>query len=63
MGNAGGLSDYYDAFERHDALQGGFVWEWVDHGLRQADARGRSYWAYGGDFGDVRTTPTSAPTG
>ena len=54
MGNSnGGLSDYFAAFERHDALQGGFIWEWVDHGIRQVDADGREYWAYGGDFGDV----------
>lgn len=54
MGNSnGGLADYFDAFERHDALQGGFIWEWVDHGIRQVDARGRAHWAYGGDFGDV----------
>jgi beta-galactosidase len=53
MGNSnGGLADYYAAFERHDALQGGFVWEWVDHGIRRTDAGGREYWAYGGDFGD-----------
>jgi beta-galactosidase len=53
MGNSnGGLADYYAAFERHDALQGGFVWEWIDHGIRQTDDRGRDYWAYGGDFGD-----------
>ncbi len=53
MGNAGGLSDYYAAFERHGALQGGFIWEWLDHGIRQVDAHGRRYWAYGGDFGDI----------
>jgi beta-galactosidase len=53
MGNSnGGLADYYAAFERHGALQGGFVWEWIDHGIRQTDARGQQYWAYGGDFGD-----------
>ena len=53
MGNSnGGLSDYYAAFERHDRLQGGFVWEWIDHGIRQADARGREHWLYGGDFGE-----------
>ncbi|HEY3184847.1 MAG TPA: glycoside hydrolase family 2 TIM barrel-domain containing protein, partial [Gaiellaceae bacterium] len=53
MGNSnGGLADYYAAFERRDALQGGFVWEWIDHGIRQTDDRGREYWAYGGDFGD-----------
>jgi beta-galactosidase len=54
MGNSnGGLADYFAAFRRHDALQGGFIWEWVDHGIRQTDDRGRSYWAYGGDFGDT----------
>ena len=54
MGNSnGGLADYFAAFERHDALQGGFIWEWVDHGIRQRDEHGREYWAYGGDFGDT----------
>jgi beta-galactosidase len=54
MGNSnGGLSDYFAAFRRHRALQGGFIWEWVDHGIRQRDERGREYWAYGGDFGDT----------
>jgi beta-galactosidase len=55
MGNSnGGLADYYAAFDRHDALQGGFVWEWIDHGIRRTDERGREYWAYGGDFGEPR---------
>ena len=41
MGNSnGGLADYYAAFERHDALQGGFVWEWVDHGIRPRPTTG-----------------------
>lgn len=58
MGNSnGGLADYFAAFERHGALQGGFVWEWIDHGIRRTDERGRDYWAYGGDFGD---TPNDA---
>jgi beta-galactosidase len=53
MGNSnGGLSDYFAAFEREGALQGGFVWEWIDHGILKKDARGRAYWAYGGDFGE-----------
>ena len=53
MGNSnGGLSDYFAAFERYDRLQGGFVWEWIDHGIRRTDANGREYWAYGGDFGE-----------
>jgi beta-galactosidase len=55
MGNSnGGLADYYAAFDRHGPLQGGFVWEWIDHGIRRADERGREYWAYGGDFGERR---------
>jgi beta-galactosidase len=55
MGNSnGGLADYYAAFDRHGPLQGGFVWEWIDHGIRRTDERGRDYWAYGGDFGEAR---------
>ncbi|MBC8075771.1 MAG: DUF4981 domain-containing protein, partial [Chloroflexales bacterium] len=54
MGNSNGsLSDYWAAFEQHKGLQGGFIWEWLDHGIRQADAQGRPFWAYGGDFGDT----------
>lgn len=53
MGNSNGsLADYCDAFDRYPGLQGGFIWEWVDHGIRRQDAQGRAYWAYGGDFGD-----------
>ncbi|TDD65886.1 DUF4981 domain-containing protein [Jiangella aurantiaca] len=53
MGNGpGGLRDYQDLFERHDRCQGGFVWEWIDHGLRARDASGREYYGYGGDFGE-----------
>ncbi len=53
MGNSNGsLADYFDAFDRYPGLQGGFIWEWVDHGLKRRDASGREYWAYGGDFGD-----------
>ena len=53
MGNSNGsLGDYFDAFDRYPGLQGGFIWEWVDHGIKRRDAAGREYWAYGGDFGD-----------
>ena len=53
MGNSNGsLADYWDAFEKYPGLQGGFIWEWIDHGLKQKTADGRDYWAYGGDFGD-----------
>ncbi len=54
MGNSNGsLSDYWAAFRRYPGLQGGFIWEWLDHGIRQSTPDGRSYWAYGGDFDDV----------
>jgi len=53
MGNGpGGLQEYQEAFYTYPRLQGGFVWEWMDHGIRRRDARGREYFAYGGDFGD-----------
>jgi beta-galactosidase len=54
MGNSNGtLAEYWDAIERTPGLQGGFVWEWWDHGLEQRLPDGRVRWAYGGDFGDV----------
>ncbi len=54
MGNSNGsLKDYYAAFDRYPVLQGGFIWEWVDHGIVKKDDSGREYWAYGGDFGDT----------
>lgn len=53
MGNSNGsLADYWDAIERHDGLQGGFIWEWKDHGLRHHKPDGTPYFAYGGQFGD-----------
>ncbi|MEU6421543.1 glycoside hydrolase family 2 TIM barrel-domain containing protein [Streptomyces spiralis] len=49
MGNGpGGLADYQRLFERYDRLQGGFVWEWIDHGIKDD----RYGYAYGGDFGE-----------
>ncbi len=53
MGNGpGGLKEYWDAFWACDRLQGGFVWDWIDQGIRQRTADGTEYFAYGGDFGD-----------
>jgi beta-galactosidase len=53
MGQAGGLADYWSVFGAVEGLQGGFVWEWVDHGLRRREPDGSSWIAYGGDFGEV----------
>jgi beta-galactosidase len=53
MGNSNGtLAEYWDAIESTPGLQGGFIWEWWDHGLVQELPDGRTRWAYGGDFGD-----------
>jgi beta-galactosidase len=53
MGNSNGcLKEYWDAIESHHGLQGGFIWEWIDHGITQTDKNGVKYWAYGGDFGE-----------
>lgn len=53
MGNSNGtLAEYWDAFETTPGLQGGFLWEWKDHGLRQTLPDGRWRYAYGGQFGD-----------
>lgn len=52
MGNSvGNLQDYWDVIEKYDALQGGFIWDWVDQGLLTTNENGEEFWAYGGDFG------------
>jgi beta-galactosidase len=52
MGNSvGNLQDYWDVIEKYDALQGGFIWDWVDQGLLTTNEEGEEFWAYGGDFG------------
>ncbi|GIO34786.1 MULTISPECIES: beta-galactosidase subunit alpha [Paenibacillus] len=54
MGNGpGGLRAYFDVFDKYRRLQGGFVWEWIDHGLSRKTADGKADYAYGGDYGDV----------
>ena len=52
MGQAGGLADYWAVFGEVEGLQGGFVWEWADHGLRRHEPDGTTWIAYGGDFGE-----------
>ncbi|HEV8282439.1 MAG TPA: glycoside hydrolase family 2 TIM barrel-domain containing protein [Candidatus Limnocylindrales bacterium] len=53
MGNSNGtLAEYWDAIEATPGLQGGFIWEWRDHGLEQRLPDGTIRHAYGGDFGD-----------
>ncbi len=53
MGNSNGsLADYWEVIRTTPGLQGGFLWEWKDHGLRQRLADGRVRLAYGGQFGE-----------
>lgn len=52
MGNGpGGLEDYQRAFREHERLQGGFIWEWANHGLLTKDGD-KQFYAFGGDFED-----------
>jgi beta-galactosidase len=53
MGNSvGNFQQYWDVLESKREFQGGFIWDWVDQGLREKTPDGKDYWAYGGDFGD-----------
>jgi beta-galactosidase/beta-glucuronidase len=53
MGNStGNLKEYWEAIEQYKRLQGGFIWDWVDQGIRQVTKDGEEWFAYGGDFGD-----------
>ena len=53
MGNSpGAVKEYWDNINRYPRVIGGFVWDWVDQGLRQTTEDGEDWFAYGGDFGD-----------
>nr|DAA35010.1 TPA_inf: intracellular beta-galactosidase BgaD [Fusarium vanettenii 77-13-4] len=57
MGNGpGGLTNYINAYRSDRLLQGGYIWEWCNHGLLKREGK-LSYFAYGGDYGD---TPNDA---
>ncbi|MBE1556300.1 beta-galactosidase subunit alpha [Sporosarcina limicola] len=56
MGNGpGGLKEYQELIYKHEQLQGGFIWEWYDHGIETTDENGNVYYRYGGDYGDDPT--------
>ncbi|RYG08937.1 MAG: beta-galactosidase, partial [Chitinophagaceae bacterium] len=51
MGNSmGNFQDYWDLMRSSKNMQGGFIWEWYNHGYKTQDENGRAYWAYGGDL-------------
>ncbi|MFA6450126.1 MAG: glycoside hydrolase family 2 TIM barrel-domain containing protein [bacterium] len=52
-GNAiGNLQSYWDEFESHPYMHGGFIWEWVDAALHKKALNGKTFYAFGGDYGD-----------
>lgn len=51
MGNSmGNFQEYWDLMRSSKNMQGGFIWEWYNHGYSTHDEQGRFYWAYGGDL-------------
>ena len=51
MGNSlGGFKEYWDLIRKYPNLQGGFIWDFVDQGLRKYTADGAMIYAYGGDY-------------
>jgi Beta-galactosidase/beta-glucuronidase len=52
MGNStGDLYGQWQAIYKYPHLQGGYIWEWIDHSLLAYDQKGNPYWTYGGDYG------------
>ncbi len=52
MGNStGNFQDLWDFVESHPQQhQGGFIWDWVDQGFYKKNAKGRTFFSYGGDY-------------
>ena len=51
MGNSVGiLGDYWKIIDESHCLQGGFIWEWMDHALELTNDKGQKYWGYGKDY-------------
>jgi len=52
MGNSNGnFQEYFNIINTSPHMQGGFIWDWADQGLKATDANGKTFWAYGGDLG------------
>lgn len=53
MGNSmGGFKEYWDMVRKYPQYQGGFIWDFVDQGLRdKSKVTGKQTYAYGGDYG------------
>ena len=52
MGNStGNFQEYFDIINSSPHMQGGFIWDWVDQGIKTKDKNGNFFYAYGGDLG------------
>ena len=53
MGNSmGGFKEYWDLIRKYPKYQGGFIWDFVDQGIRGTSKKtGKQIWMYGGDEG------------
>ena len=53
MGNSmGGFKEYWDLVRKYPKYQGGFIWDFVDQGLRdKSKVTGKEIFTYGGDYG------------
>ena len=53
MGNSvGGFKEYWDLVRKYPKYQGGFIWDFVDQGLRdKSPVTGKEIFTYGGDYG------------
>ena len=53
MGNSmGGFKEYWDLIRKYPKYQGGFIWDFVDQGIRGVSkVTGKQIWMYGGDEG------------
>lgn len=53
MGNSmGGFKEYWNLVRKYPQYQGGFIWDFVDQGLRdKSKITGKQIYAYGGDYG------------
>ena len=53
MGNSmGGFKEYWDLIRKYPKYQGGYIWDFVDQGMRdKSETTGREIFTYGGDYG------------
>ena len=52
MGNSNGnFQEYWDVIMSDKKMQGGFIWDWVDQGMKTTTSDGKPFLAYGGDLG------------